>query len=76
MIRSAIELAAASGQGLAERQAQGAAAVLYNGLGRYEESVFAAQKAASNRMDHPSAMLGLPELVEAAVRTGEHELAQ
>ena len=75
MISSAIEQAAAAGQGLAARQAQGAAAVLYNGLGRYEEAASAGRRAAANRLDHPSAMLGLPELVEGAARTGDAEVA-
>jgi DNA-binding CsgD family transcriptional regulator len=76
LISSAIEQAAAAGQALAGRQAQGAAAVLYNGLGQYEAAVAAARHAAANQMDHPSAMLGLPELVEAAARSGEAELAR
>jgi DNA-binding CsgD family transcriptional regulator/tetratricopeptide (TPR) repeat protein len=74
MIASAIELAAAAGQGLAVRQAQGAAAVLYNGLGRYEAAASAARQAAASRLDHPSAMLGLPELVEAGARLADAEV--
>jgi DNA-binding CsgD family transcriptional regulator len=70
-----IDQAAAIGQGLASRQAQGAAAILYNGLGRYEEALSAAREAASSAVDHPSSMLGLPELVEAAARGGALDLA-
>jgi DNA-binding CsgD family transcriptional regulator len=73
MISSAIEQAAATGQGLAARQAHGANAILANGLARYEEAASAAREAAGNRMDHPSAMLGLPELVEGAARSGDIE---
>ena len=58
------------------RQAQGAAAVLYNGLGRYEDAVAAASEAAAARLDHPSAMLGLPELVEGAARAGDVPVAR
>jgi DNA-binding CsgD family transcriptional regulator len=76
MISSVIEQAAEVGQGLVARQAHGAAAVLYNGLGRYEEAESAARVAVSNRLDHPSAMLGLPELVEAATRAGNIALAR
>ena len=76
MISSAIEQAAATGQGLASRQAHGAAAILSNGLGRYEEANAAAREAAGNRMDHPSAMLGLPELVEGAARSGDIEVGR
>ena len=76
MISSAIEQAAATGQGLASRQAHGAAAILSNGLGRYEEATTAAREAAGNRMDHPSAMLGLPELVEGAARSGDVEVGR
>jgi DNA-binding CsgD family transcriptional regulator len=76
LISRAIDEAAAAGQALAGRQAQGAAAVLYNGLGQYEAAGAAAGQAAANRMDHPSAMLGLPELVEAAARAGDLDLAR
>jgi DNA-binding CsgD family transcriptional regulator len=76
MITGAIETAAATGQGLAARQAHGAAAVLYNGLGRYEEAALAAGQAASKPLDHPSAMLGLPELVEGSARAGDGALAR
>ena len=75
MISKAIEQAAAIGQGLFERQAHGAAAVLYNGLGRYEDAASAARIAASHRGDHPSASLGLPELVEAEARRGDLQRA-
>jgi DNA-binding CsgD family transcriptional regulator len=71
MISTVIDQAAAAGQGLAARQAQGAAAVLYNGLGRYEEAAAAARDAVANRLDYPSAMFGLPELVESAARLGD-----
>jgi DNA-binding CsgD family transcriptional regulator len=76
MIDSAITQFAAIGHGLAERQASCAAAVLYNGLGRYEQAATAAQRAASNRLDYTSAQLALPELVEAATHCGDSELAR
>jgi DNA-binding CsgD family transcriptional regulator len=55
--------------------AQWTAAVLYNGLARYEEAALAAQQAASKTFDPWSYMWALPELVEAAARTGDAGLA-
>ena len=49
--------------------------MLYNGLGRYEDAASAARIAASHRGDHPSASLGLPELVEAEARRGDLQRA-
>jgi DNA-binding CsgD family transcriptional regulator len=74
LIASAIEQAAAAGQGMAATQAHWAAAVLYNGLARYEEAASAAQQA-SNTFEPWIAMWALPELVEAATRGGDAELA-
>ena len=55
--------------------AQWAAAVLYNGLARYEEAAPAARQAASKTFDPWISMWALPELVEAAARIGDAELA-
>jgi DNA-binding CsgD family transcriptional regulator len=55
--------------------AQWAAAVLYNGLARYEEAAAAAQQAASNTFDPWLSMWALPELVEAAARSENAGLA-
>jgi DNA-binding CsgD family transcriptional regulator len=73
-IASAIELAAPGGQGMASAWAHWAAAVLCNGLARYEEAASAARQATSDPLNWWS-MWVLPELVEAAVRAGEAELA-
>jgi DNA-binding CsgD family transcriptional regulator len=54
--------------------AQYATAVLENGLGHYEEALGAARSAAQDGALYLSTF-ALPELVEAAVRSGEHELA-
>jgi DNA-binding CsgD family transcriptional regulator len=51
-----------------------AEAVLYNGLGRYAEAL-AASRRALDRSELVPANWAMPELVEAAVRTGAHELA-
>jgi DNA-binding CsgD family transcriptional regulator/tetratricopeptide (TPR) repeat protein len=74
-IATAFEQAAARGQGTAVAWAQWAAAVLYNGLGRYEEAAAAAGQATSDAAQPWPSMWVLPELVEAAARSGNVELA-
>jgi DNA-binding CsgD family transcriptional regulator len=76
LIASAIEQATVGGQGLAAAWAHWDAAVLYNGLGRYEEAASAARRAAANTFEPWVSMWSLPELVEAAVRAGDAELAR
>jgi ATP/maltotriose-dependent transcriptional regulator MalT len=56
--------------------AQWAAAVLYNGLARHEEAASAARQAAGSTFDPWISMWALPELVEAAARVGDAELAR
>jgi DNA-binding CsgD family transcriptional regulator len=73
-ITSAIEQF--GGQGTTALRAYWAAAVLYNGLARYEEAASAAQRATSNALNHWIPTWVLPELVEAAVRKGNAELAR
>ena len=75
-IASVIEQAAAEGQGLAVAWAHWAAAVLYNGLARYEEAAAAARHATSDILDPWMSMWALPELVEAAVRMSDAGLAR
>ena len=53
-----------------------AAALLYNGLGRYEEAAGSAQQATSNTFEPWISIWALPELVEAAARGGDVELAR
>jgi DNA-binding CsgD family transcriptional regulator len=50
-------------------------ALLYNGLGRYEEALVAAQRARENPHELLFSTLALVELTEAAVRSGKRELA-
>jgi DNA-binding CsgD family transcriptional regulator len=76
LIATTIEQAAAVGQRMAATNAHGAAAVLYNGLGRYDKSAFAAQQATSYTYELYDAMWALPELVEAAARGEDAELAR
>ena len=75
LIAATIEQATAQGQGLAVRVAQWAAAVLYNGLGRYDQALSAAREVTANDIDPYPQMWALPELVEAAVRMGETDVA-
>jgi DNA-binding CsgD family transcriptional regulator len=74
LIQGTLEQAPGEGQGAAVTWAHWMAAVLYNGLGRYEEALVAARRASEHRLVHIS-MWALPELVEAAARTGNTELA-
>ncbi len=73
---AAIEQAAAGGHGLAASYAHWAAAVLCNGLARYEEAASAARHATADTVFPWPSMWALPELVEAAARAGDAELAR
>jgi DNA-binding NarL/FixJ family response regulator len=70
----AIQQAAAGGPGVAI-YAHWAAAVLYNGLARYEEAARSARQAAANTFEYFVSARALPELVEAAARAGDPALA-
>jgi ATP/maltotriose-dependent transcriptional regulator MalT len=61
---------------MAATQAHWAAAVLYNGLGRYEEAMSAAQEVTSNPYEPWVSTFALPELVEAAARAGHAGVAR
>ena len=74
-ISGAIEQAAAGAQSMATH-AYRAAAVLFNGLGRYKRAESSARLAASNAFDPWSSMWALPELVEGAARAGDDEAAR
>jgi ATP/maltotriose-dependent transcriptional regulator MalT len=52
------------------------AAVLHNGLGRYPEALAAAEPATEKAYSPLSTQLVLPELIEAAVRSGRADLAR
>ena len=74
LIQPIIEQATAGGQGLAVTVAHRAAAILCNGLGRYEEALAAAREASEHKHVLVS-VWALPELIEAAVRTGNPGMA-
>ena len=66
----------ARGEGLAVQMANWSAAVLHNGLGRYAEALAAAEPATEETYSPLSTQSILPELIEAAVRTGRADLAR
>ena len=66
-----LEEATARGEGMGWAILQNAAAVLCNGRGRYEDALTAARRAAEYPAELGFATLVLPELVEAAVRSGQ-----
>jgi len=76
LIERTIEPVADVRHGIAATTAHWAAAVLYNGLGRYEDARAAAKAAISAPLDMFAAMWSLPELVESAARTGAPDVAR
>jgi DNA-binding CsgD family transcriptional regulator/tetratricopeptide (TPR) repeat protein len=75
LISATIEEAGAAGQLMGVTVAQWAAAVLYNGLGRYQQAIAAAQ--ISTRISELwVSVWALPELVEAATRVGDERTAR
>ena len=75
LIDATIAEAEARGQGIAVAYAHWTAAILHNGLGRYEQALTAARRASADTSALHIAMWALPELVEAAARTGNAHLA-
>jgi len=72
--KAGVQEAAARGEGLAMASAEFATAVLHNGLRHYTAALAAAQQAG----EHDELGFGvwvLPELIEAAVRCGDHKIA-
>ena len=76
LVAKTVEQATAAGQETVVRNAHWAAAVLYNGLCRYDEAAAAAKQATSGAFDMYDSMWALPELVEAAARAGDIETAR
>jgi len=75
LIEATIAEATAGGQGIAVTYAHWAAAILYNGLGRYADALAAAGQASQDTPALFMAMWALPELIEGATRTGHDQLA-
>ena len=74
LIQATLAAAEAGGQGGAVTGAHWAAAVLHNGLGRYANALTAAAEATRDATVFTS-ILVVPELVEAAARTGNTDVA-
>jgi hypothetical protein len=75
LFAAATEDSTARGEGLAVQMANWSEAVLRNGLGRYAEALAVAEPATEETYSPLSTQLILPELIEAAVRTGRADLA-
>ena len=73
---STIRDATAGGQGTAIEFADHARAIVLNGLGRYREALSPAQDAADATPELVVAGWALPEVVEAAARSDQREVAQ
>jgi DNA-binding CsgD family transcriptional regulator len=76
LIDGIITEATTGGQGTAIQYARWANSVLMNGLGRYEEALAAAVEASEDTPELHIATWALSELIEAATRTDNAELAK
>jgi DNA-binding CsgD family transcriptional regulator/tetratricopeptide (TPR) repeat protein len=74
LIESAIEAAAAGGQGIGVQFAHWVTAILSNGLGRYDQARAAAQCASADSPELFLSAWALPELIEACARSGNTHL--
>ncbi|WP_445149953.1 AAA family ATPase [Baekduia sp. Peel2402] len=77
--RRAVQLRAdaqARGEGNVLSAVNSSAAIAYNGAGRYAEALAAARPELDHTRELSFAMRALPEVVEAAVRTGERPVAE
>src|SRR4051812_43248231 len=75
LIDATIKDATAGGEGLAVQYSQWTTAIMYNGLGRYEDALAAARQASEVTPELFIAVWALPELIEAAIRSGNAKLA-
>jgi DNA-binding CsgD family transcriptional regulator len=75
LIDATIDAAEAGGQGIAVTGARWMEAVLYNGLGRYDKAREAARQAADDPTGFFVSLWALPELIEAAARSGDRQTA-
>jgi DNA-binding CsgD family transcriptional regulator len=75
LLESTIKDATAIGQGLAVQWGEFAKAILLNGLGRYDEALLAARRAADDTPELFISSWALVELIEAASRSGAPEEA-
>jgi DNA-binding CsgD family transcriptional regulator len=75
LIEATFEAAAAGGQGIAVSWTRWVTAILGNGLGRYADAVAAAKQASRDMPEIFVSTFALPELIEAAARSGNTRLA-
>jgi DNA-binding CsgD family transcriptional regulator len=75
LIEVEVRNASAAGQGLAIQNCHWVSAVLYNGLGRYEQALAEARQAAEEAPQPLISAWALPEVIEAAARTGQTRVA-
>jgi DNA-binding CsgD family transcriptional regulator len=75
LIDATIEEATAGGQGTAVQYARWSRSVVLNAHGRYEEALAAAQEASDDTPELFVSRWALSELIEAATRSGQSELA-
>jgi DNA-binding CsgD family transcriptional regulator len=75
LVEATIAGAGADGQGDGVECAHWSAAVLYNGLGRYDKALAAASRASEGTPGLFASVRALPELVEAASRSGNRRVA-
>jgi DNA-binding CsgD family transcriptional regulator len=75
LIESTIRDAGTGGQGLSVQWAEWVSAILFNGLGRYDRALAAAQRAAEETPQLHVSPWASTELIEAAVRTARPDIA-
>ena len=75
LIEGEVRNASAAGQGLVIQWCQWASAVLYNGLGRYDQALAAARQASGEAPELSASGWALAEFIEAATRVGETRVA-
>jgi DNA-binding CsgD family transcriptional regulator len=75
LIEAVITDSRAAGQGMGVQWSQWVSAILYNGLGRYEQALAEAQQAVEQAPELFISLWALAELIEAASRTGQTALA-
>ena len=75
LIEAVITDSRAAGQGMGVQYSQWVSAIVYNGLGRYEQALAEARQAAGQAPELFISVWALAELIEAASRTGQSGLA-
>ncbi|HET7046852.1 MAG TPA: AAA family ATPase [Solirubrobacteraceae bacterium] len=75
LIKMVVGEAVTRGEGFAVAAAEQLSGLLYNGLGRYNAALAAVRDAGEHISDFGAPTLGVAELIESAVRSGEVELA-